>query len=213
MTTTDSSSPAFGKPECQHRTSRHLTRRALLGVALALTGPTASVLAQTPSAHIVSLRADRADDGVYLAASLKLSLPAPVEDALTKGIALYFVADVDITRDRWYWTDSRVLSTSRTWRVAFQPLARRWRLTVSSGEAALTQSFETLNEALATMTKIPRWRLADAEAIDGAPQRHNLSFRFRLDASQLPRPFQIGVVGQADWTVQVARVIRLNTAP
>ena len=36
-----------------------------------------------------------------------------------------------------------------------------------------------------------------------------VDFRFRLDTSQLPRPFQIGVVGQADWNISVERSARL----
>ena len=28
-----------------------------------------------------------------------------------------------------------------------------------------------------------------------------LEFSFRLDLSQLPRPFQIGVAGQSDWAI------------
>jgi hypothetical protein len=38
---------------------------------------------------------------------------------------------------------------------------------------------------------------------------HQVTFRFRLDTSQLPRPFQIGVVGQADWNIAAERSARL----
>ena len=30
---------------------------------------------------------------------------------------------------------------------------------------------------------------------------YRLEFSFRLDLSQLPRPFQIGVAGQSDWAI------------
>jgi hypothetical protein len=36
-----------------------------------------------------------------------------------------------------------------------------------------------------------------------------VSFRFRLDTSQLPRPFQIGAVGQSDWNISVEKNARL----
>jgi hypothetical protein len=29
-----------------------------------------------------------------------------------------------------------------------------------------------------------------------------VEFRFRLDVSQLPRPLQIGTLGQSDWTIE-----------
>jgi len=35
-------------------------------------------------------------------------------------------------------------------------------------------------------------------------------FRFRLDTSQLPRPFQIGVVGHSDWNISAERNARLS---
>lgn len=180
----------------------------VLALALGL-GALAPVRAQ--SAEIVALRAERFDDGIYLGVDLKLNLPTPVLDALNKGVPLYFVAEVEFYRDRWYWYDKRVLTVQRTWRVAYQPLSRRWRLNVSSGPVSLNQNFDSLAEALATITRIPRWRIADANDVDPAG-RHNVEFRFRLDPSQLPRPFQIGLVGETDWFINVARNTRVNMA-
>jgi hypothetical protein len=31
-----------------------------------------------------------------------------------------------------------------------------------------------------------------------------VEFRFRLDMSQLPRPFQIGTLGQSDWNISAS---------
>ena len=40
-----------------------------------------------------------------------------------------------------------------------------------------------------------------------------VNFRFRLDISQLPRPFQIGAVGRSDWNLLVSRSQRLGAEP
>ncbi|MDP3309548.1 MAG: DUF4390 domain-containing protein, partial [Polaromonas sp.] len=69
-----------------------------------------------------------------------------------------------------------------------------------------------LAEALAAIQRISRWRIADAAEIDAA-SRHNVEFRFRLDLSQLPRPFQIGVAGQRDWTIAVEDSRQLVAEP
>jgi hypothetical protein len=53
-------------------------------------------------------------------------------------------------------------------------------------------------------------RIADYAEVD-LDATHTLDFRFRLDVSQLPRPFQIGAVGQSDWNIGVARTQRLVT--
>ncbi len=167
-----------------------------------------------PSAVDVSqLRLERTDEGVFLSANVKFDLPAVIEDALLKGIPMYFVAEATVFRDRWYWYDKTVTSATRHMRLAYQPLTRRWRLTMSptviiNSGLVLGQNFESQEEALAAVQRIYRWKIAEAGEID-ADSRHNVDFKFRLDVSQLPRPFQIGAVGQSDWSIAVARNQRL----
>jgi len=157
---------------------------------------------------ITELRVERRDDGLQLSAVVHFELPFVVEDALMKGIPLFFVVEADIYRERWYWTDPRVASATRTIRLAYQPLTRRWRINVVAGlissssglRATLNQNHESLAEAVAAIQRIARWRIADVSEV--APDAaHRLEFNFRLDLSQLPRPFQIGVAGQPDWTI------------
>jgi len=169
--------------------------------------------AQVNPAEVTQLRVERTDEGVLLSAAVQFDLPTVVEDALAKGIPMYFVAEATIYRDRWYWYDKRVAYATRHMRLAYQPLTRRWRLQVSSqpiGNSGiiLGQMFDTREEALAAVQRVSRWRIADAADVDpDAP--HTIDFRFRLDVSQLPRPFQIGAVGQADWIILAVRNQRL----
>jgi hypothetical protein len=198
---------------------RHL--RALMALcALVGAGLVPVVHAQT-RAEITQMQVDRMDDGLYLSANVRFELPGVVEDALRKGISMYFVAEADVQRDRWYWYDKKVASATRHMRLSYQPLTRRWRLTVASGQissvglgATLGHSFDELSEAMSTIKRLSRWKIAEAAEIElGA--RHNVELRFRLDVSQLPRPFQIGAVGQPDWSVEGQQNFRLavETAP
>ena len=201
-----------------HRRSRPLLERAaawLAALMLLLASLVAPAYAQEPPAEVTQLLVERGDDGgVHLSATVRFELPMVVEEALAKGIPMYFVAEAAIFRDRWYWTDKRVASAARHMRLAFQPLTRRWRLQVSSepiGNSGLVlgQMFDTREDALAAVQRISRWRIADASAID--PQATNtVEFRFRLDVSQLPRPFQIGAVGQSEWNISASRTQRLD---
>ena len=153
--------------------------------------------------EISSFEIVRNEEGVSLSFALRFDLPRGVEDALQKGVPLYFVAEADIFRDRWYWLDRRVSTTSRTWRVAYQPLTRKYRVTFGG----LNQSFDTLVDAMASVRRISAWKLAEPQQVeDGA--RHYVEFRYRLDTTQLPRPMQIGIGGQTDWTVQVDKFQR-----
>jgi hypothetical protein len=173
--------------------------------------------AQQHGASVTQLRLEPGDDGVYLTAAVQFELPTLVEDVLLKGIAVHFVAEAELYRERWYWTDRKVAQVSRYMRLAYQPLTRRWRLNVApvpiSGNAgfgvSLNQNFDTLDEALDAVKRIGRLRLGDLAEI-GDETSHPVVFRFRLDTSQLPRPFQIGVVGLSEWDITAERSARLS---
>ncbi|WP_374684665.1 DUF4390 domain-containing protein [Variovorax sp. ZS18.2.2] len=189
----------------------------LLVWALMLALLPAPAVAQSRSgASITQMRLEQSDDGVYLSAGVQFELPSLVEEVLDKGIAIYFVAEAEVYQERWYWTDRKVAQVTRHMRLAYQPLTRRWRLNVSSVPItgavgigiSLNQNFDSLGDALDAIKRIGRLRLGDVAEIGDDPL-HQVMFRFRLDTSQLPRPFQIGVVGQADWNISAERTAKL----
>jgi len=178
-------------------------------LALPLLLGQAAVQAQTqPPAvtEISQVRVERSEDDILVSAQIQLELPAAVEDALTKGIPLYFVLEADVLRDRWYWYDKKISSSERHFRVAYQPLTRRWRANATTGPGstaiglALNQSFDSLAEAMAAVKRVARWRISAAADVEGL-NKLRLEMRFRLDLTQLPRPFQIGTLGQSDWDI------------
>ncbi len=111
--------------------------------------------------------------------------------------------------------DKTVASATRHMRLAYQPLTRRWRLAVGPRPidttglgVTLAQTFDSLPEALASVQRFGRWQIARAADIP-PDQTHLLRFRFQLDVSQLPRPFQIGAVGQSDWSIAASASMKL----
>ncbi len=165
------------------------------------------------AAELTALRTERSEEGIYLTANVRFELPPAIEDALLKGIPLIFLVEAEIYRDRWYWTDKRVASATRSLRLAYQPLTRRWRLSQGGegggqGRVALAQNYDTLPEALGAIERISRWKIA--EPADVAGSNHSLLFRFRLDQGALPRPFQIGIAGQREWQISLERSQRLR---
>lgn len=182
----------------------------LLACACLVAGQPGIAQAQSPATEISLLQVERAGDAVLLSAAVKFDLSPAVEEALLKGVAMIFVAEADVFRERWYWTNKKVLSAERHMRLAYQPLTRRWRLNVASSMitnaalgVALNQNFDALSDALAAVQRLSRWKIAEVSELDLA-QRHRLAFRFRLDMSQLPRPFQIGMLGQNDWNISAS---------
>jgi hypothetical protein len=162
-----------------------------------------TVRAEVP--ELTSFEVTRTDEGVLLNFAVRFELPRGVEDALLKGVPIYFVAEAEVMRDRWYWFDRRVGKATRTWRLAYQPLTRKYRLTLGG----LNQSFDSLEDALYAARRATAWKIAEpGQFEDGA--RHYVEFAYRLDTNLLPRPLQIGLSGQPDWSLLVTKVQRFN---
>jgi hypothetical protein len=72
---------------------------------------------------------------LWLSAQVDFELPHVVEDALLKGVPVFFVAQVAVLRERWYWKDrKRIAAVRRQFRLSFHPLTQRWRLNISHGD-------------------------------------------------------------------------------
>jgi len=67
-----------------------------------------------------------------------------------------------------------------------------------------------LPEALSAIRRNLNWKIADAADID-PDARFTLNFQFRMDSTQLPRPFQITAGGQTDWNLALSRSVRLSS--
>lgn len=174
--------------------------------------------AQQAAPEIRTMQMERAEEGLMLSANLQFELPLQIDDALRQGIPIHFVAEAVVQKNRWYWSDQVLASTSRYYRLSHQPLTRRWRLHISStpfsvagAGLSLGQSFESLDEALAAIQRIYRWKIMDEPVSGLAGALVQLSFR--IDLTQLPRPLQIGVLGRSGWNLQMSRVQALEAMP
>ena len=181
-------------------------RRMLLGLALmlALWLPAAPE-ARAQGIELASLQVSRNDGVLALDFTVRINLSSGVDDALSRGVPIYFLAQADLYRNRWYWRDERVARISRTWRLAYQPLTGSWRV----GFGGLNQTFGTQAEAIAALSRSANWRLTDVAQLD-PDSRYYLEFSHRLDTTQLPSPMQIGLSGQSDWALSVERTIRVE---
>jgi len=171
----------------------------ICGLALAGTGA-----AHAQGVELAQLQTTRADGALNLDFVARVNLPRAVEDALQRGVPIYFVAEAQLLRNRWYWRDERVSRVSRSWRLAYQPLTSAWRVSLGG----LNQTFPSLAEALANVSRSGGWKLADLSQLD--EKGYYLEFSYRLDSTQLPGPMQFGLGGQGDWAVGVSRSIKVD---
>lgn len=183
------------------RARRRVLAAALLLPVLLLPPPRAFA----ESVSLTTFEVQRTDEGVVLTFVAAFELPKGVEEALLKGVPLHFEAAAEVLQDRWWWRDKRVSRASRDWRLTYQPLTRKFRV----GFGGLNQSYDSLAEALGSLGRSTRWKIAEPGQLDD-DGRHYVEFAFRLDTTQLPRPMQIGIGGQADWSLAAERRQRFN---
>ena len=98
--------------------------------------------------------------------------------------------------------------SARRWRLAYQPLTRRYRISFGG----LSQEYDELGSALSALQRTLRWRIASAEQLrNESVQRVMLNYR--LDTAALPRQFQIGITGVSDWNLSGEVTIVLDEQP
>ncbi len=156
--------------------------------------------------ELTSFELTHGDDGVFLSYAVNLELSRSVDEALSKAVPLFFVAEAELFRNRFYWRDQRIGYAIRRWRIVFQPLTSTYRVTFDGG---LSQNYPTRDEAFAAISRSVRWKIAEGPQID-ENSRQYLEFSFKLDTSQLPRPMQIGIGGEKDWAMSVQRTQKIN---
>lgn len=177
-----------------------------LGLALAALLSIAS-LAGAAEIKVKHAEISPGEESWLLDAEFAVDLSQRLEEVVAHGVPLYFVAEFTLTKTRWYWIDEHVAGKKQTWRLAYHALTRQYRL--STG--ALHQNFATLEEALGVLARLRNWPVADRGALK-AGETHNAALRLMLDLTQLPKPLQVGAIGNKDWNLP-AEVKRWSFTP
>ena len=131
--------------------------------------------------------------GLYLDVNVEFDLPRNVQDALNRGIPLYFVTEFTIERQRWYWVNKPIVEASLLTRLSYSPLTRQYRLS----RGGLSQSFDSLSETLSILKSLHGWRVSEDPVIEN-PEDCVAEVMVRLDTEQLPLPMQV-TIGENDW--------------
>ena len=166
---------------------------ALLGVTLVALCPAAQ--ADTIAIRSVELRA--VDDAWVLNAEFELAINPTLEEALQKGIPLYFVFEFELLRPRWYWLDEKVLTFSTQHRVSYNALTRQYR--VATG--LLGQTFDSLDEVERFLSRVNSRQVASLDQLTKGT-RFDAAVRLRLDVNALPKPFQVSALASREWSLQ-----------
>jgi len=155
-----------------------------------------SVSARASNIEISHIGLEGNDEGYALDADFEIELNPRLEDAIDKGVPMYFEVEFELTRKRWYWFDERPVSRQLMLRVSYHALTRQYR--VSSG--AQYQSFSTLPEAMRVLSRVRSWQVLERSELDAGTD-YQAGLRMRLDVTQLPKPFQLNALTNREWNL------------
>jgi uncharacterized protein DUF4390 len=155
-----------------------------------------ALAARADNIEIKSAAVTLHEDGYAVDADMEISLTPPLEDILNKGVVLNFLLEFELIRPRWYWLNEKLVSHSQPYKLAYNALTRQYRISLGT----IYQNFETLSEALRFISR-PRNILVADKSLLQPGTTYSAALRMRLDVSQLPRPFQISVLGSREWNL------------
>lgn len=173
----------------------------LPALALALLLLTA-VVAQAGSIEPKHAALTPGEDGYTLSAEFAIDLGNRLEDAVARGVPLYFNLEFILERSRKYWVNEHIATHSLTYKLAYSSLMRQYRL--STGH--LHQNFGSLAEAMRVVGRIAALPVVDKNLIQPG-ESYEAAVRLSLDRSQLPKPFQVDAIMDRDLQVDT-RVLR-----
>ena len=136
------------------------------------------------------------EDGYALSADFNINFNSRLEEAVNKGVVLYFSVDFELGRSRWYWFDEQVIRRNRTYQLSYHALTRQYRL--STG--ALHQSYASLEEVLRLISNLRGWQVLEKGEIKN-DQLYQAGLRMRLDLTQMPKTFQVSALANKDWNL------------
>lgn len=165
----------------------------LLGIVLLAWLGLGTAYAQGASVENAEVRIG--EDGPQLVANYNINLTFVVQQALSRGIPLYFVAEFSVMRSRWYWLDEKVFESEQVTKLSYNVLTRQYRIS----RGALYQNFTSLEKALSVMSRQSSVVMpAEVLQSDG---NYIAAVRLRLDTDQLPRLLQVNALTGKDWTL------------
>ena len=168
-------------------------RRALLALLVAMLAPLAA--ADGITARTATL--EPTEDGWQLDAQFDIQFSPRLEEAVNRGVPLYFIVEFEISRPRWYWFDEKPIQLSQVYKISYTPLLRQYRLSAGN----VYQNFTRFEEVARALSRPRAWHIADKGAFQ-KDQVYQAALRMRLDTAQLPKPFQLNAIASRDWTLE-----------
>lgn len=185
----------FDMPLCTGKVARLERFKHCILAVLCLLSLTFCLPAAAEGISVNKAEARRSEGGYQLSASYDINLTFAAQQALARGVPLYFVGEFMLTRSRWYWLDEEIFQGEQTVKLSYNMLTRQYRIS----RGALFQNFANFEDALSILARQTSVTIpADLMKKDG---NYVAAVRFRLDIAQLPLPLQVNALAGKDWAL------------
>ncbi|MBI5439470.1 MAG: DUF4390 domain-containing protein [Nitrosomonadales bacterium] len=169
--------------------------KCVILAALCLLSSVLCPLAAAEGISINKAEARQGEDGYQLSASYNISLTLAAQEALSRGIPLYFIGEFSLTRSRWYWLDEEVFQGEQTVKLSYNMLTRQYRIS----RGTLFQNFASFEDAINILAR------QNSAAFPAGLMKKDSSYiaaaRLRLDVAQLPKLLQVNAMAGKDWAL------------
>jgi hypothetical protein len=158
----------------------------------------ASCVVSAAGAEVIAVRNAELtieEGDLLLSTDFSVAFTPPLEEALEKGVALYFTLEFELSRSRKFWFDEKTAQWSTSYRVSYTSLTRQYRVAVGG---QLGTTLETLEDVERYIGHVARRPVARADVLTSGA-RYEAAVRLRLDTSQLPKPFQVSALASKEW--------------
>ena len=136
------------------------------------------------------------DKGVFLLhARVEYPISSGIREALRDGVTLTFDLDARIERERRFWFNASIVNLTLRRELAYHAVSDRYMVRdVRSGD---TESFPTLEEALAYLGKVDGWPIIVEPQLNGGS--YLVSVRAGVRRGNLPSSLRVLLFWTNDW--------------
>jgi Domain of unknown function (DUF4390) len=189
----------FSMPYCRK------THSAILWLTLLL-GLLSSISAMADGIVVNKAELRKSDESYQLTADFGVNLNFALQQALTRGVPLYFVSEFTLRKSRWYWLDEKVAKSEQVTKLSYSVLTGQYRIS----RGALFQNFTSLDEAMSLLQRqssatIPAEQVKKnngyIEKYIKGEGTYFAAVRMVLDIEQLPKLLQVNALTSQDWNL------------
>ena len=149
---------------------------------------------QAAGIQIKSVNLAAVGKGYEISMDSEILLNETLEQALEKGIVLYFVTKFSLFDARWYRLNDEVARSKFVVGLRYYALTRQYHLS----HPVFSQNYYSLKEALQALGRIRDLPVTVKSELKPDAD-YVASVRVWLDLTRMPKPFQVETIGSSQW--------------